>query len=143
MKMERIAAVLILGLIFLVASFNLSSSLILLSIRKMKEVGMVRVLGAPKQEIMTVVVILGIKTAIKGVLFGICMALSIIFFQNVFSFIPLPSKIYFIDFLPMKISFTDCLLVCIIVSTFVILSSYFSEKKIAYLKLTKALQWVK
>ena len=56
MKMERIAAIIILGLIFLVASFNLSSSLILLSIRKMKEVGMVRVLGAPKKELMTVVV---------------------------------------------------------------------------------------
>ncbi|GIS04246.1 MAG: hypothetical protein CM15mP106_6930 [Candidatus Neomarinimicrobiota bacterium] len=51
MKMERIAAIIILGLIFLVSSFNLSSSLILLSIRKMKEVGMVRVLGAPKKEL--------------------------------------------------------------------------------------------
>jgi len=143
MKMERIAAMIILGLIFLVASFNLSSSLILLSIRKMKEVGMVRALGAPKKELMTVVVLLGIKTAMKGVLFGFCIALSIIFFQNVFSFIPLPSKIYFIDFLPMKISITDCFLVCIMVSSFVILSSYFAAKKIAYLKLTKALQWAK
>jgi len=143
MKMERIAAMIILGLIFLVASFNLSSSLILLSIRKMKEVGMVRALGAPKKELMTVVVLLGIKTAMKGVLFGFCIALSIIFFQNVFSFIPLPPKIYFIDFLPMKISITDCFLVCIMVSSFVILSSYFAAKKIAYLKLTKALQWAK
>jgi lipoprotein-releasing system permease protein len=143
MKMERIAAIIILGLIFLVSSFNLSSSLILLSIRKMKEVGMVRVLGAPKKELVTVVVLLGIKTAMKGVLFGFCIALSIIFFQNVFSFIPLPSKIYFIDYLPMKISITDCFLVCIMVSSFVILSSYFAAKKIAYLKLTKALQWAK
>ena len=143
MKMERIAAMIILGLIFLVASFNLSSSLILLSIRKMKEVGMVRVLGAPKKEVMTVVVLLGIKTAMKGALFGFCIALLIIFFQNVFSFIPLPSKIYFIDFLPMKISITDCFLVCIMVSSFVIVSSYFAAKKIAYLRLTKALQWVK
>ena len=143
MKMERLAAIFILGLIFLVASFNLSSSLILLSIRKIKEVGMIRVLGAPKKELMTVVVLLGIKTAMKGVLFGICIALSIIFFQNIFSFIPLPSKIYFIDFLPMKININDFFLVCIMVSSFVILSSYFAAKKIAYLKLTKALQWVK
>ena len=143
MKMERLAAIIILGLIFLVASFNLSSSLILLSIRKMKEVGMVRVLGAPKKELMIVVVLLGIKTAMKGALFGFGIALSIIFFQNIFSFIPLPSKIYFIDFLPMKISITDFFLVCIMVSSFVILSSYFAAKKIAYLKLTKALQWAK
>ncbi len=143
MKMERLAAIFILGLIFLVASFNLSSSLILLSIRKIKEVGMIRVLGAPKKELMTVVVLLGIKTAMKGVLFGICIALSIIFFQNIFSFIPLPSKIYFIDFLPMKININDFFLVCIMVSSFVILSSYLAAKKIAFLKLTKALQWAK
>ena len=143
MKMERLAAIIILGLIFLVASFNLSSSLILLSIRKMKEVGMVRVLGAPKKDLMIVVVLLGIKTAMKGALFGFGIALSIIFFQSIFSFIPLPSKIYFIDFLPMKISITDFFLVCIMVSSFVILSSYFAAKKIAYLKLTKALQWAK
>ena len=104
---------------------------------------MVRVLGATKKELMTVVVLLGIKTAMKGVLFGISIALSIILFQNVFSIIPLPSKIYFIDFLPMKISITDFFLVCFIVSSFVTLSSYFAAKKIAYLKLTKGLQWAK
>ena len=36
MEMERKASIFILGLIFLVASFNLSSSLILLSIKKIK-----------------------------------------------------------------------------------------------------------
>ena len=143
MKMERLAAIIILGLIFLVASFNLSSSLILLSIRKMKEVGMIRVLGAPKQELMIVMVSLGMKTAMKGAIIGLGIALAIIFFQNVYSFIPLPSKIYFIDFLPMKITIGDFILVCIMVSSFIILSSYFAAKKIAYLKLSEALQWVK
>ena len=143
MKMERLAAIIILGLIFLVASFNLSSSLILLSIRKMKEVGMIRVLGAPKQELMIVMVSLGMKTAMKGAFIGLGIALAIIFFQNVYSFIPLPSKIYFIDFLPMKITIGDFILVCIMVSSFIILSSYFAAKKIAYLKLSEALQWVK
>ena len=143
MKMERLAAIIILGLIFLVASFNLSSSLILLSIRKMKEVGMIRVLGAPKHELMIVMVLLGIKTAMKGAFIGLGVALSIIFFQNVYSFIPLPSKIYFIDSLPMKLDVSDFILVCIMVSSFIILSSYFAAKKILYLKLTEALQWVK
>ncbi len=143
MKMERLAAFIILGLIFLVSSFNLSSSLILLSIRKMKEVGMIRLLGASKKELVIIMVFLGIKTAIKGALFGLVIALSIIFLQNIFLFIPLPSKIYFIDFLPMKISIIDFILVFIMVSSFIILSSYFAAKKIAYLKLTKALQWAK
>ena len=50
MELERKASIFILGLIFLVASFNLSSSLILLSIKKLKEVGMMKVLGVRKMK---------------------------------------------------------------------------------------------
>jgi len=134
---------LLLGLIFLVASFNLSSNLILLSIRKMKEVGIMRVIGAKKNQIMSIMIHLGIKKAIRGSVVGMVIALLIVFIQNTFLFIPLPSKIYFIDFLPMKLKITDLLLVFIMVSTFIFLSSYFAAKKIAGLKLTEALQWMK
>ena len=143
MRMERLGAIAILGLIFLVASFNLSSNLILLSIRKMKEVGIIRAIGAPKYQIMSIIVRLGIKKAIKGSLAGIVIALLIVLIQNTFFFIPLPSKIYFIDFLPMELKMTDLLLVVIMVSTFIFFSSYFAAKKIADLKLTRALQWMK
>jgi len=143
MRMERLGAIAILGLIFLVASFNLSSNLILLSIRKMKEVGIMRVIGAKKNQIMSIMIHLGIKKAIRGSVVGMVIALLIVFIQNIFLFIPLPSKIYFIDFLPMKLKITDLLLVLIMVSTFIFLSSYFAAKKIADLKLTEALQWMK
>ena len=143
MRMERLGAIAILGLIFLVASFNLSSNLILLSIRKMKEVGIIRAIGAPKYQIMSIMVRLGIKKAIKGSLAGMVIALLIVFIQNTFFFIPLPSKIYFVDFLPMELKMTDLLLVFIMVSTFIFFSSYFAAKKIADLKLTRALQWMK
>jgi ABC-type transport system, involved in lipoprotein release, permease component len=129
MRMERLGAIAILGLIFLVASFNLSSNLILLSIRKMKEVGIIRVIGAPKYQIISIMVHLGIKKAIKGSLAGMAIALLIVFIQNTFFFIPLPSKIYFIDFLPMELKMTDLLLVVIMVSTFIFFSSYFAAKK--------------
>ena len=143
MRMERLGAITILGLIFLVASFNLSSNLILLSIRKMKEVGIIRVMGAPKLQIMRIMIHLGIKKAIRGSVVGLVIALLIVFFQNTFLFIPLPSKIYFIDYLPMKLKMIDFLLVSTIVSIFIFFSSYFAAKKIVDVKLTKALQWMK
>ena len=143
MRMERLGAIAILGLIFLVASFNLSSNLILLSIRKMKEVGIMRVIGAKKNQIMSIMIHLGIKKAIRGSVVGIVIALLIVLIQNTFLFIPLPSKIYFIDFLPMKLKITDLLLVLMMVSTFIFFSSYLAAKKIADSKLTEALKWMK
>ena len=92
MKMERIAAIIILGLIFLVASFNLSSSLILLSIRKMKEVGMVRVLGAPKKELMTVVVLFRNKNSYERCTFWILYSIINHFFSKCIFIYPITFK---------------------------------------------------
>ena len=75
MELERKASIFILGLIFLVASFNLSSSLILLSIKKLKEVGMMKVLGVRKNEIKYIMIFLGVKTALKGALLGLGVGL--------------------------------------------------------------------
>lgn len=143
MEMERRASIFILGLIFLIASFNLSSSLILLSIKKLKEVGIMRVLGAGRKEIMNIIIFLGVKTAMKGALIGLGVGLSIVFLQNNYPFIPLPSKVYFINYLPMKLNLVDFTIVFILVSSFIILSSYFAAKKVASKNLKEALEWVK
>ena len=143
MEMERKASIFILGLIFLVASFNLSSSLILVSIKKLKEVAMMRVLGATRKEIMNIMISLGIKTAMKGALIGLLIGLSFVYLQNYHPFIPLPSKVYFINYLPMKLNLVDFILVFTLVTIFIILSSYFSAKKVASKNLKEALEWIK
>ena len=143
MEMERKASIIILGLIFLVASFNLSSSLILLSIKKLKEVGMIRVLGARRSEIMNIMISLGVKTAMKGALIGLGVGLSFVFLQNNYQFIPLPSKVYFINYLPMKLDLIDFIIVFIMVSSFIILSSYFAAIKVASKNPKEALEWAK
>ena len=143
MEMERKASIFILGLIFLVASFNLSSSLILLSIKKLKEVGMIRVLGARRSEIMNIMISLGVKTAMKGALIGLGVGLSFVFLQNNYQFIPLPSKVYFINYLPMKLDLIDFIIVFIMVSSFIILSSYFAAIRVASINPKEALEWAK
>ena len=143
MKMERKASIFILGLIFLVASFNLSSSLILLSIKKLREVGMLRVLGARKKEIMTIMIITGVKTALKGALVGLAFGFAIILMQNYFPFIPLPSDVYFINYLPMELNFIDFTIICTLVIIFIVLASFFAAKKVASKNLKEALEWVK
>ena len=143
MKMERIGAIVILGLIFLVSSFNLASSLILISIRKMKEVGIIRAMGASQYSVMKIMIQLGIKKSLKGAVIGFSLAILLVLIQNTFFLIPLPSNIYFIDSLPMRLTGIDIGLVIIIASIFIISASYFSARKIVYLKLPEVLQWIK
>ena len=143
MKMERIGAILILALIFLVSAFNLASSLILISIQKMKEIGIIKVLGSSKYDIMLIMIQLGMKKALKGVAIGFLLAIIIIIIQNNFYLIPLPSNIYFINFLPMRLTLLDTCLVLILVFTFITAASFFTARKISNLNIKESLQWIK
>ena len=79
----------------------------------------------------------------KGALIGLGVGFSIVFLQNNYPFIPLPSRVYFINYLPMKLNLVDSIIVFILVSSFIILSSYFAAKKVASKDLKEALEWVK
>ena len=46
---------------------------------------MLRVLGARKKEIVTIMIITGVKTALKGALVGLAFGFAIILMQNYFS----------------------------------------------------------
>ena len=64
----------------------------------------------------------------------------IVFIQNKFSLIKIPSDIYFIQSLPMIISFLDLLLIITLSFCFILLSSYLTGEKISKTEIIKALK---
>ena len=92
---------------------------------------MMQVLGARSKDIKYIMIFLGVKTALKGALIGLAIGFSCVFLQNNYPFIPLPSKVYFINYLPMKLKLIDLTIVFILVSCFILLSSFFAAKKVA------------
>ncbi len=143
MKMERLGTLIILCLIFLVAAFNLAASLTLISIQKMKEVSVLKVMGTSKRSILKILVRLGLNQAGKGALLGYLAGIIVVLIQNQFSLIPIPSDIYFIDTLPMELSINDIILVFILSLIFIFGSSFIAGRKVAYSNLKDGLQWVK
>ena len=143
MKMERLGTILILSLIFLVAAFNLAASLALTSIQKMKEVGILKAMGASEKSIKTIIIRIGLKIAGKGALWGISMGFLLVEIQNWLGIIPLPSDVYFIDALPMTIFPVDIIVVAGISFLFILMASYISGRKLAETKIIEVLQWSK
>ena len=74
-------------------------------------------------------IITGVKTALKGALVGLAFGFAIILMQNYFPFIPLPSDVYFINYLPMELNFID-FIICTLVIIFIVLASFFAAKKV-------------
>ena len=86
MKMERLGTMVVLCLIFLVAAFNLAANLTLISIQKMKEVGVIRAMGAPIKSIYRIIILLGLKRAGIGLLFGFLIGILLILIQTLCRF---------------------------------------------------------
>ena len=141
MRMERFGTVLILSLIFLVASLNLAGTLTLISIQRMNEVGILRAIGAPSRSIYNIIIQLGISRAGKGVLAGCLIGILLIVAQNLYGIIKIPSDIYFIENLPMLISLLDVTLIIIVSFIFILLFSFLSAKKIINTDIKEAIQW--
>jgi len=143
MRMERYGTIIVLCLIFLVSTFNLAANLTLISVQKMREIGILRVMGASENSILIIIMKLGYKRAGVGVFFGFFLGILIIIVQREFSIIPLPAEVYFIDSLPMLIYFKDVILVLFISSCFICIASFLSGRKLSQLNIKEAIQWVK
>ena len=143
MKMERLGTIVILCLIFLVAAFNLAAALTLISIQRMKEVGILRAMGAPTHSVLKMIVQLGLSRAGKGAISGFVSGIFLVLVQTKFSLIPIPSDIYFVDALPMVLMPRDLFIIVILSFIFIIAASYTSGRKLAHSNIKEALQWAK
>ena len=143
MKMERLGTILILCLIFLVAAFNLAAALTLISIQRMKEVGILRAMGAPTHSVLKMMIQLGLSRAGKGAVSGFVSGILLVVVQTKFSLIPIPSDIYFVDALPMVLMPRDLFIIVILSFIFIIAASYTSGRKLAHSNIKEALQWAK
>ena len=143
MRIERIATILILSLIFLVSGFHLASYLTLVSYQKIKDLGILKVMGVSNESIIKIVINYGLKKSIKGACYGIIFGLLVILIQNNFSIIKIPSQIYFVEALPMIISLYDVLIIIILSFTFIFLASFLTGINISRLNIIKALKWNK
>ena len=143
MKMERLGTIIILCLIFLVAAFNLAAALTLISIQRMKEVGILRAMGAPTHSVLKMIIQLGLSRAGKGAISGFVSGILLVLVQTKFSLIPIPSDIYFVDALPMVLMPRDLFIIVILSFIFIIAASYTSGRKLAHSNIKEALQWAK
>jgi lipoprotein-releasing system permease protein len=129
MRMERIGAIFVLSLIILVAAFNLTSTLVLVTYQKIREIGILRTLGASANVIKSIIIKQGIIIGGVGAVVGISLSVGIVISQNYFGFLPLPKDIYAFDKLPMVLSIWDIIIVPLIAFLLIILSSYIAAKR--------------
>jgi lipoprotein-releasing system permease protein len=143
MRLERLGALAVLCLIILVSSFNLISTLVLVIIQKIRQIGILRAIGSSNKKIREIVLIQGILIGGVGASIGIVASLLLIIIQNVYGIIPIPSDIYFINQLPMIIKPKDVFIVMFISLIFITVSSLIASRQATIIGIRDSLQWEK
>ncbi len=96
--------VVILFLMMTVGCITLVSGMLIIIIEKKRFIGMMKALGAPTDKVRRVFVYLAIRVALWGMIIGNVVMISLMYVQEKTHFIPLDAESYYIDFVPVKLS---------------------------------------
>ena len=94
----------ILGLIIIVAVFNIISALLMLVLEKTNAVGVLKSLGAKSGEIIKIFIYQGIYLTLIGILTGNFLAWLLMTLQLEFDIIKVPSSVYFVTHVPIEMT---------------------------------------
>jgi lipoprotein-releasing system permease protein len=111
LQLEKLALFVIVTIIVLVAAFAIIGHLVLLVADKRKEIGILKAIGASSTMITAVFLAVGMSIGLVGTVAGAAVGLSLIWVQNTYKIIRLAGDVYQIDYLLMKLTWPDFLLV--------------------------------
>lgn len=103
-KLEKMMTFVIEVLIVLVAAFNIASTLIMMVMEKTKDIGILKSMGATKRGIWAVFTTKGSVIGLVGALLGTLLGLAGCWALKTWLHIPLPSDVYQINTLPVRVS---------------------------------------
>ncbi len=113
MQIEKWMWFIVLSLIIIVAAFNILSTLIMVSMEKRRDIGILKAMGSRRRAIARIFSYQGVLVGVVGAALGLFLGWLLCFLQLQYKFVSLPSDLYFLDALPVKMQPLDFLLVAI------------------------------
>jgi len=131
-KAENLIVYLILGFIFLIATFNIMAILGMLIIEKKLDISILHTLGAPKTLLKKIFLRVGTMIGVFGGFLGMCIGLICCLLQQYFGIITLGNSesSYIITAYPVSIVPLDFLIVCSLVIFISLLTSWVSVRRL-------------
>jgi len=118
----------ILGLIIIVAVFNIIGTLLMIVLEKISAVGTLQAIGSTKRQIISIFLMEGIFISSTGIILGNALALILSLLQKYFNVIPLPSSVYFLSSVPISINYLNYLAVSLAAFFLSVLASYIPSR---------------
>ncbi len=114
MSYEKVLVGLALGIIIIIAAFNIISSLVMAVNDKVREIGILRAMGATRSGILRIFMLEGMLIGLSGSFAGTALGLLSYWLQSRFGLIQLPGDVYFVTVLPVELRWPDVAAVLIL-----------------------------
>ncbi|MDR3113758.1 MAG: ABC transporter permease [Endomicrobium sp.] len=141
LKLEKIMMFIVLGLIILVAAFNIISNLLLLSVQKSKEIGIMSAMGFSKSSIAKIFFYEGVAVGCIGTVLGIISGSAVSLALKYFEIFKLPKGIYYVDKLPVAISAGDIVSVALCAFIITVLAGIYPAYQVSKLDPLEAMRY--
>jgi lipoprotein-releasing system permease protein len=106
LEMQKVMLSLVIATIIFVAAFNVVATLIMIVLEKRREIAILKAMGAKDLAILQIFLVQGASIGAVGTGLGLLIGGTICGYLNVFRF-PLDPKVYLIDHLPIRTSWTE------------------------------------
>ena len=131
MRLEKWAIFALLTLIQIIAAFNIIGALTMLVLEKRKDINVLQSMGADSSLIKKIFISEGVLLAAIGAVIGFLLALIICFLQVKFELIKIQGNSFLIDYFPIKLIFSDFVLVGASAFFIAFVASWFPANKAA------------
>jgi len=111
MALERLAAFVVLGLIIVIAVFNILASLSMTVVEKRKDIALLKALGATDKMIRNLFISEGAIIGLLSTILGTALGLLLSFGQKEYGWFALDTGKYLINAIPVSVIFTDIFII--------------------------------
>jgi len=113
-KMEKAIMFIVLALMIIIASFNMSGNFVKLVTEKRVEIGILKSMGASGKDVVKIFINIGVIIGTLGTLIGLALAVLVLYAQMKFHFITIPVPGFPIHWLPVEMRVLDFILVPVV-----------------------------
>ena len=109
-KLEKVIMILLLGMIILIAGFNIVGILTMMVGERRREIGILLAMGVRRKQVMGIFLLNGLWLGFVGVFWGSLVGLAGIFLLQEYG-IALPGDVYFVETVPVLLQWSDFMLI--------------------------------
>ncbi|MEO0073696.1 MAG: lipoprotein-releasing ABC transporter permease subunit [candidate division WOR-3 bacterium] len=141
LRLEKTVTFIVLVLIVLVAAFNIIGMLTMMVIRKTREIGILKAIGARPAVVTRVFVLAGSIMGLIGTVLGAFTGFAVSALLNRYRFVQLPGDVYFIRNLPVEVKTGDVVAVCTAALVISLLATVYPAAQAARLQPVDAIRY--